>query len=148
QDSRAGCRGSARGYRALLDFPSGHRVHCTTPSYSTAMKSNTRFFTAAFAPAVILLSLVTAPGAAAAPKVRLTHELLWMMKRVGAPVVSPDGKWVVFPVLEPSYEPDKEASDLWLVPADGSAPARRITNTRTPESGVAWSPDSHSIAFS
>ena len=29
-----------------------------------------------------------------APKV-ITHEALWMMKRVGAPVVSPDGKWVV-----------------------------------------------------
>ena len=44
-----------------------------------------------------------------------------MMKRVGAPAVSPDGKWVVFSVTEPSYEPDKEVSDLWLVPADGGA---------------------------
>jgi dipeptidyl aminopeptidase/acylaminoacyl peptidase len=112
------------------------------------MKSNTRFLTAALAPAVMLLSLVTAPVTAAAPKVRITHELLWMMKRVGAPVVSPDGKWVVFSVLDPSYEPDREVSDLWLVPADGSTPARRITNTRAPESGVAWSPDSRSIAFS
>jgi Tol biopolymer transport system component len=78
----------------------------------------------------------------------ITHELLWMMKRVGAPVVSPDGKWVIFSVLEPSYEADKEASDLWLVPADGSTAPRRITNTRAAESGVAWSPDSRSIAFS
>ena len=29
-------------------------------------------------------------------KVPLTHETMWMMKRVGAPVPSPDGKWVVF----------------------------------------------------
>ena len=65
----------------------------------------------------------------------ITHELLWMMKRVGAPVVSPDGKWVIFSVLEPSYEADKEASDLWLVPADGSTAPRRITNTRAAESG-------------
>src|SRR3569833_104292 len=70
-----------------------------------------------------------------------------MMKRVSAPVVSPDGKWIVCSVLEPSYEPDKEVSDLWLVPSDGSMPARRITNTRVPESGVSWSPDSRSIAF-
>lgn len=77
----------------------------------------------------------------------ITHELLWMMKRVGEPVASPDGKWVVVSVLEPSYEEDKEVSDLWLVPADGHAPPRRITNTRAKESGVSWSPDSRSIAF-
>ena len=26
----------------------------------------------------------------------ITHESMWMMKRVGAPIPSPDGKWVVF----------------------------------------------------
>jgi dipeptidyl aminopeptidase/acylaminoacyl peptidase len=80
-------------------------------------------------------------------KTPITHEKLWMMKRVSAPVVSPDGKWVVFTVLEPSYDPDKEVSDLWLVPADGSAAPRRLTNTKAPEKGVVWSPDSRAIAF-
>ncbi len=70
-----------------------------------------------------------------------------MMKRVSEPLVSPDGKWVVFSVLEPSYEPDKEVSDLWITAADGSSSPRRLTNTRAPEHGVAWSPDSRSIAF-
>ena len=32
----------------------------------------------------------------AAGKVPLTHETMWLMKRVGAPNPSPDGKWVVF----------------------------------------------------
>jgi dipeptidyl aminopeptidase/acylaminoacyl peptidase len=77
----------------------------------------------------------------------ITHEKLWLMKRVGAPSVSPDGRWVVFPVLEPAYDPDKESSDLWVAPADGSAPPRRLTHTRAPEKGVAWSPDSRAIAF-
>jgi dipeptidyl aminopeptidase/acylaminoacyl peptidase len=77
----------------------------------------------------------------------ITHEALWMMKRVGAPVVSPDGKWVVYTVLEPSYEADKAVSDLWLVPVDGGKPPRRITHTKAPESDVAWSADSSSIAF-
>ena len=53
----------------------------------------------------------------------ITHEALWMMKRVGAPVASPDGKWVVYSVLEPSYEADKAVSDLWLVPVDGQQAA-------------------------
>ncbi|HUI62451.1 MAG TPA: hypothetical protein VLX90_19645, partial [Steroidobacteraceae bacterium] len=87
-------------------------------------------------------------GATTAARTPITHEKLWMMPRVGAPAVSPDGKWVVFAVLEPSYDSDKEVSDLWLVPADGSAAPRRITNTKAAESGVAWSHDSRRIAFS
>jgi dipeptidyl aminopeptidase/acylaminoacyl peptidase len=89
----------------------------------------------------------TATTAAASLK-PITHETLWMMKRVGAPAVSPDGKWAVFPVLEPSYETDKAVSDLWLVPTDGRQPPRRITNTKAPEEDVAWSLDSSRIAFS
>jgi dipeptidyl aminopeptidase/acylaminoacyl peptidase len=108
------------------------------------MKLQIRFVAAALAVGLGLSSMEFA----VAGGTPITHELLWMMKRVGTPVVSPDGKWVVFAVLEPSYEADKEASDLWLVPADGSAAPRRITNTRASESGVAWSPDSRSIAFS
>src|SRR5260370_749487 len=85
---------------------------------------------------------------AASPLKPITHETLWMMKRVGAPVVSPDGKWVVYSVLEPSYETDKAVSDLWLVSTDGLKPPRRITNTKAPEDDVDWSLDSSSIAFS
>jgi dipeptidyl aminopeptidase/acylaminoacyl peptidase len=99
--------------------------------------------------AVAAALAVAASPAMAAPagKAHITHESLWMMKRVGAPQVSPDGRWVVFSINEPSYEPDKAVSDLWLVPADGSAAPRRITNTRGPEGGVVWAPDSRRIAF-
>jgi len=92
---------------------------------------------------IVPLSFAQAPVA----KKPITHEALWMMKRVGAPVVSPDGKWVVYSVTEPSYEKDKSVSDLWLVAADGQKSPRRITNTRAAEEDVAWSPDSASIAF-
>ncbi len=93
-------------------------------------------------------ALALAPGAAlAAGKTPLTHETLWMMKRVGAPAVSPDGKWVVYSLIEPSYEADKQVSDLWLVPAAGGAAPRRLTNTKGGEGGVVWSPDSRQIAF-
>jgi dipeptidyl aminopeptidase/acylaminoacyl peptidase len=89
-----------------------------------------------------------APAQTAPARKPITHEALWMMKRVGAPAVSPDGKWVVYSVLEPSYETDKAVSDLWLVPADGQKPPRRLTNTKAAEEDVAWSPDSASVAFS
>jgi dipeptidyl aminopeptidase/acylaminoacyl peptidase len=82
-----------------------------------------------------------------AQKRTITHEDVWMMKRVGEPAVSPDGKWLAFSVTDPDYDPAKQSSDLWLVPSDGSAPPRRITFTKAPESGLAWSPDSTRLAF-
>src|SRR6187551_1442901 len=81
-------------------------------------------------------------------KVPLTHEAMWMMKRVGAPVPSPDGKWVVFSLVDPAYDEKDQVSDLWIVPADASAKPRRLTFSKSGESGVAWSPDSKQIAFS
>lgn len=87
-------------------------------------------------------SLLTAAG-----KVPITHEAMWKMKRVGAPAPSPDGKWVVMPVVEPAYDLKEQVSDLWIVPADGSAAPRRLTATRTGESSVAWSADSQRIVF-
>jgi dipeptidyl aminopeptidase/acylaminoacyl peptidase len=102
--------------------------------------------TVAAALAVGLLA-ASAQGVQAAAKAPITHESLWMMKRVGAPAVSSDGKWVLFQVVEPAYEADKAVSDLWLVPAAGGAPPRRITNTKGGESEAVWSPDSRQIAF-
>ncbi len=84
----------------------------------------------------------------ATAKTPLTHEWMWGMKRVGAPNPSPDGKWVVFSLVEPAYDEKDQVSDLWIVPADGSAKPRRLTFTKGGESGAAWSPDSQRLAFS
>ncbi len=89
-------------------------------------------------------SVALAEGAAKHP---ITHEDVWLMKRVGAPALSPDGRLVVVAVAEPAYDDSAKASDLWLVPADGSAPPRRLTFSTGAESNAAWSPDSRRIAF-
>src|SRR5437667_8546342 len=78
----------------------------------------------------------------------ITHEDVFLMKRIAAPAITPDGRWIVFSVTEPSYTEGDQVSDLWLVPTDGSAEPRRLTNTKGGESGVGWSPDSRRIAFS
>ena len=83
-----------------------------------------------------------------AQKQSLTHETLYLMKRVGAPSISPDGKWVVFSVTEPSYDDKENVSDLWIVPADGSAQPRKLTSMKAGESDPVWAPDSRRIAFS
>ncbi len=99
---------------------------------------------------VILGLLITLLSCAALAQTRrpITHEDVWLMKRVGAPVPSPDGKWVVFSVIEPAYDEKDQVSDLWVVPADGSAKPRRLTFTKGGESGATWSHDSRTIAFS
>ena len=94
-----------------------------------------------------LFVMLFAAAAFAQTKQPLTHETLFLMKRVGAPLPSPDGKWVVFSVTEPSYDEKEVVSDLWIVPSDGSAKPRRITSSKAAESDVTWAPDSHRIAF-
>ena len=70
------------------------------------------------------------------------------MRRVDAPVPSPDGKWVAVSVTEPAYEAKDQRVDLWLVPSDGSQGPRRITSTKSGESGASWSADINRLAFS
>src|SRR5262245_21874060 len=86
--------------------------------------------------------------AADAPaKHTITHEDVWLMKRVGAPVASPDGKWAVYSVTEPAYDAKDTVADLWLKSLTDDTPVRRLTATKSAESGANWSPDGTKVAF-
>lgn len=80
-------------------------------------------------------------------KPALTHEDLWLMKQPGAPSPSPDGRWVVLPVTEPSYDEKEERSNLWILPTDGSQPPRKLTTAKAKESAPVWNPAGNRIAF-
>lgn len=93
------------------------------------------------------LLLVPAARAADEPaKTPLTAELLWQVKRLGAPAVSPDGQWAVVPVTTWDVKEDKALTDLWLLKTDGSE-SRALTTHEGSETSPAWSPDGRWIAF-
>jgi dipeptidyl aminopeptidase/acylaminoacyl peptidase len=98
---------------------------------------------------MLLAGLVLSTAAAAAvTKHAPTHEDVWLMKRVGAPLVSPDGRWIVVAVSEPAYDESTTLSDLWLIDTSARHASRRLTSTRRAENGAVWSPDSRRIVFS
>jgi dipeptidyl aminopeptidase/acylaminoacyl peptidase len=76
----------------------------------------------------------------------LSPEVLWQMKRMGAPVVSPDGRWVVAPVTRYTVEDDKSHTDLWLFATDGSV-ERPLTRHGSAEGQATFSPDGRTLAF-
>jgi dipeptidyl aminopeptidase/acylaminoacyl peptidase len=71
-----------------------------------------------------------------------TFEDMMKLKRVGAPVPSPDGKWVVFDCEDVDLAENKKTSHLWIVPASGPAAAgRRLNPTPNHEERPRFSPD-------
>lgn len=96
---------------------------------------------------VLTLSVVPVFPQSVPNRHRITHEDVWLMKRVGAPVPSPDGGSVVISITEPAYDEKEQVSDLWIVRTDGQEKPRRLTHTAGSESGVAWSPDSRRLLF-
>lgn len=81
------------------------------------------------------------------PKQPITHEDVWLMKRIGAPAPSPDGKWAVFSVTDPAYDSKEQWSDLWIKSLTDDSPARRLTFSKGGEGAVNWSPDSRQLVF-
>ena len=61
--------------------------------------------------------------------------------------ISPDGARIAFVVKEPSPGKDSYRQSIWLVPADGSAAARRLTLGARNDASPRWSPDGRTLAF-
>jgi dipeptidyl aminopeptidase/acylaminoacyl peptidase len=69
-----------------------------------------------------------------------TFEDMMALKRVGAPVPSPDGKWVVFDCEDVDLAANTKISHLWIVPTSGGE-SRRLNPTPNHEERPRFSPD-------
>ncbi len=91
--------------------------------------------------------LLAAPFALAGQAPRsLTVDDFFAVKSVGAPRVSPDGKYVAYTIGTPDLKKDRSATRIWMTPLAGGDPIP-LTAVGTSGSGPKWSPDGKSLGF-
>lgn len=77
-----------------------------------------------------LLALILVAGVAAAARAQsgraLSIEDYYRIRTVGSPALSADARLVAFTVTTRVEENNGSTSEVWIVPADGSAPAKKL----------------------
>jgi dipeptidyl aminopeptidase/acylaminoacyl peptidase len=98
-----------------------------------------------------------------------TFDDMMKLKRVGEPVVSPDGKWVIFSVVDVDLDANTKTPHIWIVPTAGSeeksgdqtksgvphvspnlrdvGTAERVLVSDQDGDRPRWAPDGHHFAF-
>jgi dipeptidyl aminopeptidase/acylaminoacyl peptidase len=77
----------------------------------------------------------------------LTAELVVDGRVPSSPVVSADGRWVVYVLAAVGQVGELPVSQLWVAAADGCVPPRQLDLPPAQQSRPQWSPDSESIFF-
>jgi dipeptidyl aminopeptidase/acylaminoacyl peptidase len=113
---------------------------------------------------VSLAFLAFALAAFAQAKHPFTFEDMMKLKRVGDPQVSPDGKWVIFSVVDVDLAANTKTPHVWIVPLDAhvgkAAPGRPAEQSSAVSSSAEriliadqdadrprWAPDGKRFAF-
>ena len=118
---------------------------------------------------LLLLTLTLTLPALAQAKHPFTFEDMMKLKRVGDPQVSPDGKWVIFSVVDVDLEANTKTPHVWIVPLNevgkdahvgtaapgrpaeqksaGSSSAERILIADQDADRPRWAPDGKRFAF-
>jgi dipeptidyl aminopeptidase/acylaminoacyl peptidase len=98
-----------------------------------------RFLLLFFAFAALVLS------AFAQAKHPFTFEDMMKLKRVGDPQVSPDGKWVIFSVVDVDLAANTKTAHIWIVPTAGGQEKEIIAAQDADR--PRWAPDGKRFAF-
>ena len=92
-----------------------------------------------------LLVLASAVPALAQAKHPFTFEDMMKLKRGGDPQVSPDGKWVIFSVVDVNLEANTKTPHIWIVPTAGGQEKEIIADQDADR--PRWAPDGKRFAF-
>lgn len=80
-------------------------------------------------------------------ELELTAELVVDGRVPSSPVLSPDGRWVVYVLAPVGHPGEHPSSQLWVAAVDGGTPPRRLDIPRARLSRPWWTPDAESILF-
>ncbi len=107
---------------------------------------------------LLLMVLISVLPALAQSKHPFTFEDMMSLKRVSEPVVSPDGKWVLFSAVDVDLAANKKTPHVWIVPLTdagsthasanpGKAGGERELIATQDADRPRWSPDGKRFAF-
>ncbi|HSQ58215.1 MAG TPA: S9 family peptidase, partial [Gemmata sp.] len=95
--------------------------------------------------AVVFLAASQAPAADKRP---MTIDDLFAFKRVGAPEISPDGKFVAYQVGTVNMKENKVTTAIWIAATDGKTPPKQLLDPEgKKDTAPRWSPDGKQIMF-
>jgi dipeptidyl aminopeptidase/acylaminoacyl peptidase len=94
---------------------------------------------------LFLAFIATASSVAGQAKHPFTFEDMMKLKRVGEPEVSPDGKWVIFSVVDVDLAANTKTPHVWIVPTAGGQEKEIIADQDADR--PRWAPDGKRFAF-
>src|ERR1700688_84848 len=93
----------------------------------------------------LLIAPILIPSALAEAKHPFTFEDMMSLKRISEPIVSPDGKWVLFSAVDVSLEANTKTPHVWVVPTAGGEPRGIFSNQDADR--PRWAPDGRRFLF-
>ena len=97
-------------------------------------------------PALLLSLALPFSASAETAKHNMTPDDLAKFVRVGAPVLSPDGKLIAYTVSRINTEEDKRTNELWMIGYDGQNDVQ-LTYGKDSAGNPQWSPDGRYLSF-